>query len=395
MNTLERLHFRLHTLSVFRKLLEDPVISLLTGLLSAATESPVRRADAYATAVSLLYREGGNLTEHITRCMLEDENIYALRRAQKRPPEDALEQCVRRELEILQELSQLTSSRLLEALAFGERLPEWQTSSIDLAAAYFSRMDEIGKYGWGIYARHFMFILREGGVYPALCPDTVRLADLKDYEEERGQVVRNTLLLLQGKKAANALLYGDAGTGKSSTVKAVANEYAGEGLRLVEIPKRQYRHLPEVMEQLAQSPLKFILFIDDLSFSGDTDDFNALKAVLEGSVFASAANLAVYATSNRRHLVRETFSDRAGDDLHIGETIQEFHSLSERFPLSVGFFRPDKRRYLQIVRLLATQYGIRMDAAELERQAEAYAIARGGRSPRIARHFIEYLMSVM
>ena len=220
----------------------------------------------------------------------------------------------------------------------------------------------------------------------------MRLTDLKGYEDEREAVIANTRALLKGRPAANVLLYGDAGTGKSSTVKAVVNAFRGEGLRLIEIAMTQFRQIPGLIERLSDNPLKFILFIDDLSFAKETADFGALKAVLEGSVSSRGKNLAIYATSNRRRLVKESFSDRS-EDVHRSETLQELSSLSERFGLSVRFFRPDKAQYLDIVRALGAQYGLGVGDAKLEAEAERYALQRGGRSPRVARQFVEYLKS--
>ena len=187
------------------------------------------------------------------------------------------------------------------------------------------------------------------------------------------------------------LLYGDCGTGKSSTVKAIANEYAPQGLRLIELKKKQLHELPTIVETVSRNPLKFIIFIDDLSFTEDDDDFAALKAILEGSVSSSAANLVIYATSNRRHLVRETFSARQGDEIHFKDTMQELLSLSDRFGLTVTFQKPDKKTFLEVVSSLAKQYELEMPKDELDMKAEAFALARGGRSPRVAKQFIEYL----
>jgi predicted AAA+ superfamily ATPase len=147
------------------------------------------------------------------------------------------------------------------------------------------------------------------------------------------------------------------------------------------------------METVRTQPLKFILFIDDLSFENEHNEYNALKAILEGSVSAKPQNLVIYATSNRRHLVKETFSDREGDDVHRNETIQELSSLSDRFGLSVGFFNPDKRNYLEIVRQLKEQYQLAISDADLELIAEQYAMRKGGRSPRTARQLIDALRS--
>lgn len=189
----------------------------------------------------------------------------------------------------------------------------------------------------------------------------------------------------------NVLLYGDAGTGKSSSVKAIANEFAADGLRLVEVKKNQLYQIPALLDSLAQNPLKFILFIDDLSFSANDDNFAALKAILEGSVGGRSQNVVVYATSNRRHLIKETLSDRSGDDIHEADTRQELMSLSARFGLTVTFQRPDKVRFEEILLDLAKQYGVQMPSDQLFIKGEAFAIRAGGRSPRVARQFIELL----
>ncbi len=191
--------------------------------------------------------------------------------------------------------------------------------------------------------------------------------------------------------AVNVLLYGDAGTGKSSSVKAIANEFAADGLRLVEVKKNQLYQIPALLDSLAQNPLKFILFIDDLSFSANDDNFAALKAILEGSVGGRSQNVVVYATSNRRHLIKETLSDRSGDDIHEADTRQELMSLSARFGLTVTFQRPDKVRFEEILLDLAKQYGVQMPSDQLFIKGEAFAIRAGGRSPRVARQFIELL----
>ena len=230
-------------------------------------------------------------------------------------------------------------------------------------------------------------------IVPVKNPDKTRLSDLGGYERERKAVIDNTIALIEGKPAANVLLYGDSGTGKSSSVKAIANEFIDRGLRLIELRKNQLRLMPDLLDTLSLNPLKFILFIDDLSFTQNDDDFAALKAILEGSVSAKAGNLAIYATSNRRHLIKESFGDRDGDDLHVNDTIQELVSLSERFGLTVTFQKPDKEKFIEVVNGLADNYGIKMDRDELAFKAESYAVRRNGRSPRIAKQFIEMIKS--
>ena len=212
------------------------------------------------------------------------------------------------------------------------------------------------------------------------------------YESERGQVVANTEAFIEGRPAANTLLCGDAGTGKSSTVKAIANSFFDKGIRLIELRKDQLRYLPYVMGKISDNPLKFIIFIDDLAFNKSDDNFSMLKAALEGSASAKADNAVIYATSNRRHIIKETFEDREGGDVHRNDTMQEILSLSERFGLVVLFSKPNKTLYLEIIHELAKRNGIKMDSAELDIKAEAFALRRGNRSARCAEQFIESLM---
>ena len=174
-------------------------------------------------------------------------------------------------------------------------------------------------------------------------------------------------------------------------MKAIANEFAADGLRLVEVKKNQLYQLPALMDELANNPLKFILFIDDLSFTANDDNFAALKAILEGSVGGRSQNVAVYATSNRRHLIKETLTDRSGDDIHEQDTRQELMSLSARFGLTVTFQQPDKERYDAILLELARQYKVQMPSDQLYVKGAAFALRAGGRSPRVAKQFIELL----
>ena len=237
------------------------------------------------------------------------------------------------------------------------------------------------------------YINPENKIVPVRNPDQTRLENLIDYKREQQIILDNTQALLDGKPAANILLSGDAGTGKSSTVKAVVNELHHKGLRILEVRKEQLREIPGILDELNSNPLKFILFIDDLSFQRDDDNFSALKAILEGSVSARSSNVVIYATSNRRHLVKESFSGRDGDDVHRNDTLQEMISLSERFGIQITFQKPTKATYLDIVHHLCAQRGVEMDEKELDIKAEAFALSRGGRSARAATQFVDGLVA--
>ena len=389
---------RLHGLVVFRSLLDDPVVAKLLDLTDrmeagAPGYGPV--CDAVAQFEAALFEHTTNWGSYLSAAVLEAETV-CVRQAASGTLAPALQTALDSELAFLQALCGLTLDELLAAagsatgqaqeLAF---LPRWETSGIDLPAAYAQRMSEVGKKGYGMFAKHHVFTVENGQLVPVKYPDTQRLSELPGYEKEREKVIANTKALLAGMPANNVLLYGDAGTGKSSAVKAIANEFAPEGLRLVEVKKNQLYQIPDLMDKLAANPLKFILFIDDLSFTANDDNFAALKAILEGSVGGRAKNIAVYATSNRRHLIKETLTDRTGDDIHEADTRQELMSLSARFGLTVTFQRPEKARFETILAELAKQHGIDMPMDQLLVKAEAFAIRAGGRSPRVAKQFIE------
>lgn len=386
------MNIKLNTLAAFRGLLNDDLIKAFSKLLDLENQSDFEQVKSYSDFFALLLQEGGDLTDAILNRVLDDDNIYIRTRANKEFAGSVLEKCIQSELSVLQELAETSAQHIINAMDYNGYLPLWKTHPQDFAAAYQQRIDNLHSIGYGVFSKHHMFMVKGMAVTPVSFPDPIRLSDLKGYERERSAVLQNTVSLLKGRPAANVLLYGDAGTGKSSTVKAIVNEYKDRGLRLIEITKKQLCDIPEIMETLIGHPLKFILYIDDLSFDQNNDDFKALKAILEGSVSAKAPNITVYATSNRRHLVKESFSERNGDDIHVNETIQELTSLSERFGLSVPFLQPDKALFLEIVRGLAEQSGVL--SPDIEEAAERYAIVRGGRSPRVARQFVEHLKSL-
>ena len=386
---------RLHGLVIFRSLLSDPVAARFAALIDCLTvgnSSVGSVCNAVAQFESVLFERTTNWGTYLSTTVLEIETVCVRQAAAGTLP-PVLQTALDNELAFLQQLCSLTLDALLDAaevpaeeLAF---LPRWETADLDLPAAYAQRMSEVGKKGYGMFAKHHVFTVENGKLVPVKYPDPQRLSELPGYEKEREKVIANTRALLAGMPANNVLLYGDAGTGKSSSVKAIANEFAPEGLRLVEVKKNQLYQIPDLMDKLAANPLKFILFIDDLSFTANDDNFAALKAILEGSVGGRARNIAVYATSNRRHLIKETLTDRTGDDIHEADTRQELMSLSARFGLTVTFQRPEKARFETILEELARQHHIQMPMDQLLVKAEAFAIRAGGRSPRVAKQFIE------
>ena len=397
----DTLLLQLQSLSVLRSLLQDPLLSSLVRALETAEETPPlsKRIAAYGELSSQIFAlGGGNPSAYLQKLVHRSENPYLQSVCRKITPSPLFRDALEKDLNCLQKAIALTPEMLRELLSIPETvpLPGWEIPAQlpSLSEEYFARLDRIDRYGYGIYAENPMFYLDgTGEIRPVRNPDPVRLSELVGYQDEKKVILDNTKALLSGKPAANMLLTGDAGTGKSSTVKAVCNELFGEGLRILELRKEQLHSLPEILDTLSFNPLKFILFIDDLSFVRDDDNFSTLKALLEGSVAAKSTNVVIYATSNRRHLVKERFSDREGDDVHKNDTMQELVSLSERFGLRVTFSRPDKATYLAIVRHLAEEKGVGLAPEKLDAAAERFALQKSIRSARAAKQFVDLLLS--
>lgn len=431
---------KIDSLTVFSALKTDPVLSGLRRFLQTFTVAD------YSSMVTALYPSTGSLSEYIRRIVLNDDNFYVKEVAAGREMSAEIETAVQIELDVLEEIASISSlevqaemrrlhgdteaeigfesdsefNRELQSGIGGVILPIWRNTELNLKDDFADKLANISKTGYGIFAMFTFFRVADSNIIPVVHPDFQPLDTLFRYERERRLIIKNTESFLSGEGSGNILLYGDMGTGKSSTVKAVAATYADRGLRIIEFKKEQLFMLPDIMDMLADNPLKFILFIDDLSFASNDDNFSALKAVLEGSVSGCAGNTVIYATSNRRHLVRESVRDRQSgtgldDDLHLNDTLQETMSLAARFGLTITFQKPGKDDYLQIVRSLADEYGIivtddktatkneskaisdtikdtvTIAEEELFKRAEAFAIRKNGRSPRTARQFIELL----
>ncbi|MBQ7907153.1 MAG: ATP-binding protein [Clostridia bacterium] len=378
-------------LSVFRGLLDK---KLFKDFMSYCEENdPKIKLKRYGELVAEIYKNGANLAGSVRKYLFEDENVFVVATSKGQEISPVVKRSVEKELNALSEFASLTASSFKIDMGTKATLPEYETEAVNLKKEYDSRLSSIDKYGYGIFASYGMFSVGENGeIIPIMSADKISLDSFVGYHEERQRVIDNTLAFLSGKPAANILLYGDAGTGKSSTVKAVVNHLFDRGLRLVEIRKNQLLLLPKIMGEISKNPLKFIIFIDDLSFNQNDDSFSMLKATLEGSASAKASNAVIYATSNRRHIVKESFGDREGSDIHRNDTVQETLSLSERFGLTVLFGKPNKLLYLEIVNELAQRAGITMDKTELETKAEAFALNRGYRSARCAEQFIDSLI---
>jgi uncharacterized protein len=352
---------------------------------------------------------------HLVGRILDDENPFSLGAEKGGVSASVLDQA-RLDLLTLQEIFALDAAALLDGVesavpalagiwvAWTDPVPGAESprhsiarklsSAEDWGACARLLADYYARHGAGPFGRHGAFHWRDGRLRAVARPDPVRLADLVAYEQEREPLIRNTERFLAGLPAHHALLYGLPGTGKSSTVKAVLNRYAEEGLRLVEVDKEDLAELPGVLDLLRGRAPRFVLFVDDLSFEEHEVEYKALKALLEGSVEEPPENVRIYATSNRRNLVKERFSERDGsDDVHARDTMQEKLSLAARFGLRLTFPPPDQARYLQIVAGLAQERGLEIPADDLRGRALLWDRWHAGRSGRTARQFVDELQA--
>ena len=423
---IERLLLRVRGLAVLRGVLATPAaqgfLSLL-GLLAAERPDSPTVAEAFGLLWEKLAAEHEDLLpdawrSHLVGRLLDDENPFNLA-AEKGEPDPIVVEQARRDLRTLQALFGFDTETLLGLVE--EAVPElcgawtpWRAPEPDagtprqegprrsLARKLADAEDwgplaealaeHFAEHGAGLLGRHHAFRWRDGGLRPVTRPDPVRLGSLAGYEREREPLVRNTERLLAGLPSHHALLYGPPGTGKSSTVKAVLNEYADRGLKLVELAKEELTELPKVLDVLRGRGPRFIVFVDDLSFEEYEVEYKALKALLEGSVEEPPENVRLYATSNRRNLIRESFSEREeGDDVHARDTMQEKLSLAARFGLRVTFPAPDQKRYLEIVSGLAGERGLEIPGEELKERALLWDRWHAGRSGRTARQFVDEL----
>ena len=394
---LSDLSLRLHALSVLRGVLRLPLVNAYAETLSAFDRSAADFADRYGALCAARFA-CGDISRSFLNAVHFDVNTLT---DTIDAPADALLAAATHDIEVLNGLLALSGSQLCEAAALHfdadalRSLPDFAPS----AALPFTTGAELAGYyrgeGYGFFAQSSAFSMQDdGSALPIVHPDTIRLHDLPGYERQKKQVLQNTRAFLDGKDANNILLYGDKGTGKSSTVKAVANEYADRGLKIIQMSPRHITCFPKLFEQTLRSPFRFIVFLDDLTFDREDDNFAALKAFIEGGLAGKPSNLVIYATSNRRHLIKENYSDKEGtrQDMHTSDTVQEKLSLVYRFGVSIYFGAPDKKEFQKIVSVLADRYGVKLSEEELLAEANKWELSHGGLSGRTAQQFIDYLL---
>lgn len=395
--SIQKVRAGLLGVSAYRHLLSLPVPSRFCRLLDALVDQQGEAAlAAYTDFFFQLKTEGYmGLGDWLWDAMRFTDSPYGLL-VERGGQDAALENVARRDMEVFQAATELDPDALLAQLqpllpdyfqATLAHLPRWSAGMGHDFAALTRSYQEMG---CGVFARYRAFRWSGGELVGIAQPDSPQPWELWGYEEQRQQVRANALALVEGKWVNHVLLYGESGTGKSATVKSLLAQPELEKLRIVEVEKSQLQDIPRLVRALEHRAHKFILFIDDLAFDADDKTYSQLKTILEGSLEKQRDNVVVYATSNRRNLVKQNFSDRSGDEMDRNETIAEKTSLAERFGVRIAYFALTPREFWQMVEDLAKVYGLELDKDTLLHRAEQWELRHPGRTPRIARQFIAY-----
>jgi uncharacterized protein len=408
------------SLVLFRQVLEDAVGSAFVRLMEELTDETVcleRSLRAYGDWIGALAAQEMGWQEHLRHRILSADNQFSRLAAKgefdRLPP--IMLDVVRWDLRVLQRVYGVLCADVVDwmqaAVTEVGALPVWYDDvqiedQPDPFLKWFD-VNDWGDYvaqlaqrysrtGIGEFVDFQAFRYENHQLLGLATPDPIALEDLVGYGWQQEALVKNTAALMAGLPALHVLLYGSRGSGKSSLIKALLSRWGHEGLRLIEVMKSELSGLPSLVEQLRNLPNKFVIFVDDLSFEEDDDTYKSLKVVLEGTVTARAMNVVVYATSNRRHLVREFYDDRPrpkdADEIHNWDTVQEKLSFSDRFGMTLTFEPANQDTYLEIVRHLVSKAGVTIDPDALEFQALQWATRNNGRSGRTARQFVDFLM---
>lgn len=400
------IHNELQTLLIYRNLLQDELIKELQLILAGQEELTYHFCSQLITKAEQQGLSGDLLPNYIKYLIARDENVFSLasERTAGRPSASLLAAAIH-DLIILQKLVKVNFSAYLDTSFIQNFIPTTKQQGQELYYELFTDAEpsiiaeklsaHYAKHGCGYMAGFSAFRWNsETGLSGIKHFDPIRLEDLIGYERQKTTLTKNTRAFLAGKPANNVLLYGSRGTGKSSSVKALVNNYFDEGLRLVEVTKQDLKHLAKIMELLRHHGQKFLIFLDDLSFEDFEVEYKYLKSVIEGGVEARPDNVLIYVTTNRRHLIKENWSDRSDnpDEIHRFDTVNEKVSLSDRFGLTLSYLAPNQVEYLTIVQELAKKHGLLLSPVELKAEAIKWEMAHSGRSGRAAQQFINYLL---
>lgn len=404
----------------------DRLLQCLANYALDGHENNSRRLSyllAYGKWFRAIAATGYNWRNYIISQILNSDNPFS-QKAQSsdiNPLPPSLIAAAKHDLKILEEISLWGGNKLIDVIeSFGDRSVTWHLEHSDLSRLSEAKRSLILKFqstddwtelipdlvsyyqnsGTGIFTDYYAFRWHNGHLEGIAYPDLVHLADIIGYESQRQALYKNTEAFLSGYPALHTLLYGSRGTGKSSMIKSLIHAYRDRNLRLIEVAKDDLRNLPAIAEMVREVPQKFIIFVDDLSFEEENENYKALKVILEGNLSARPHNLLVYATSNRRHLLREYFSDRPSlkdlserQEVNPWDTVQEKLSLSDRFGLTLTFLQADQEIYLKIVHHLAKRAQIQINEQELNFRALQWATRNNGQSGRTAQQFVNFLQA--
>lgn len=391
----------LGAIAVFKNIFNDNIISKFLLFLDSINQNPEisETVENYADFISELYQSEfmGDWSSYIRNFVLTDENVVSINCAKNNADKipDYIMGAFEYELRILSDVASVSFEDVREILNIKYPSNSVLINSLPVFDSYkllFTKDQIQSSYkqeGYGVISKYYTFKFDSNlNVVPVKNPDNVKFSDLKLYEYQKEILKTNTISFIKGNPSNNILLYGDRGCGKSSSIKALVNEYHHMGLKVIQAYKNNLDKLEKLEEYLSGFPSKFIIFIDDLVFDENDPEFASAKAILEGSLSKHPDNVLIYATTNRRHLVKETFSSREGNEVHLNDTMDEAASLSDRFGITITFSSPDKNKYLEIVKQLKDEMNIKADEETLFKEAEAFAILKGTRCPRVARQFL-------
>ena len=400
-------------LIIYRHLTKDADVEKCLSFIE--DDSLLNEEDFIATMLTLAehYDLHGHLFQSLlTYLLAHHENSFTLSLERKQPISEALKEVIMNDLQMLYQMYHFDFSKLnplykdlfidfphskpiinQEIYDLLTKLQIMLSKSTSVAEFYEILYNHYRQYGVGKYGLNKAFRYLDNEIIPIEHIGNNTLEQLIGYESQKERLKANTEAFLNGRKANNVLLYGDSGTGKSSSIKALLNEYYKDGLRMVEVYKHQFIALPQIINELQNRQYRFIIFMDDLSFEEFEVEYKYLKAVIEGGLEKKPENILIYATSNRRHLIKETWNDRNRDqEINNNDAKQEKLSLVSRFGVQIMYIHPDKQHYLDIIDGLANAYHLDMDEDELHDKALQWELRNGGFSGRTAKQFIHMLL---